>query len=222
MSQHVPVPPGPADQAGSARTTAVERLLLVERLQGLPCSDWERPSPCAGWTVRDVLAHLITPFVVSAPAMALAVARRRSISRAMDDAARRIATDRDPQELLSVLETHASSPFRPPGMPPAAPLTDVVAHSADIRWALGDPVADWAAPARLRPVLDFLTGPRAYAGFVPRGRLRGVALAAEDQDWRHGGGAPVRGPSLLLAMAVLGRERAMAAVCGEGAALLAR
>jgi len=22
--------------------------------------DWERPTPCAGWTVRDVLGHLVT------------------------------------------------------------------------------------------------------------------------------------------------------------------
>jgi uncharacterized protein (TIGR03083 family) len=205
----------------TADTIKDERLLLVERLRPLPDDDWDRPSLCAGWTVRHVLAHLVTPFTVSAPAMALAVTRHRGIGRAMDAAARRIAAERDPAELLAVLERNAASTFRPPGLPLGAPLTDIVAHGADVRWALGDPVADWGDPARLRPVLEFLTGPRARAGFVPAGRLRDVALVAEDQEWRHGEGAVVRGPSLPLAMAVLGRDVAFGAVSGEGVARLA-
>jgi hypothetical protein len=71
------------------------------------------------------------------------------------------------------------------------------------------------------PVLDFLTGPRARISFVPSGRLRGVALVAEDQDWKHGAGAVVRGTSLVLVMAALGREVAVPLVSGEGVALLA-
>lgn len=199
-----------------------ERIRLADRLRELSDRDWDRPSLCAGWTIRHVLAHLVTPFAVSVPTMALAVIRHRSIGRAMDSAARRIAADREPDELLSTLKANAASTFRPPGMPLAAPLTDAVAHSADIRWALGDPVADWSAPSRVLPVLDFLTGRRARAAFVPGGRLRGVALVAQDQDWRWGDGAVVRGPSLVLAMAVLGREAAFPALSGEGLPLLAR
>ena len=205
----------------SVETIRTERLLLAERLEGLAEADWDRPSLCAGWSIRHVLAHLVTPFVVSAPAMALEVTRHRGIGRAMDATARRIAGRRTPDELLAILRSHAGSPSRPPAMPLSAPLTDAVVHSADVRWALGDPVPDWSSPSRLRPVLDFLVSVRALAGFVPPGRLAGVALAAEDQDWRHGGGAVVRGPSLALAMAVLGRREAMARVSGEGVARLA-
>ena len=197
-----------------------ERLLLVERLWNLSPGDWERASLCAGWTIRHVLAHLLTPFTVSAPAMARAVVRHRSIGAAMDATARRIAAERDPEDLLSTLEANASSTSRPPGMPLAAPLTDAVAHSADIRWGLGDVPADWSSPSRLLPVLGFLTSPRARAGFVPPRRLRGVRLVAEDQDWRHGGGAVVRGSSLALVMGVLGRGAAAAHLSGEGALLL--
>jgi len=199
-----------------------ERLRLVDRLSGLPDSDWDRPSLCTGWTIRHVLAHLVTPFTVSAPAMALKVARYRGLSGAMDAAARQIAAEQPPDRLLSKLQANASSAFRPPGMPIATPLTDIVAHSADIRWPLGDPVADWAAPSRLLPVLEFLTSRRARASFVPAGRLRGVALVAEDQDWRYGEGAVVQGPSLVLAMAILGRQAAFPAVSGEGVPLLSR
>lgn len=201
----------------TAETIRTERLALVERLRGLSDEDWCRPSLCAGWTVHQVLAHLVAPFTVSAPAMALAIARGRGVGRGMDAVARRIAHEREPAELLSTLESNAASRFHPPGLPLAAPLTDVVAHSADIRWALGDPVADWSAPARLIPVLEFLTSHRAIAGFVPPRRLRGVALVADDQSWAHGHGDEVRGPSIALAMAVLGRDEALAALGGAGA-----
>lgn len=215
--------PGAGQQASTGETVRVERLLLVERLRGLPAPHWDAPSLCEGWSVRLVVAHLVTPFAVSPMAMALAVARRRSIGRAMDDAARQLAAGRTPAELLRVLEENAASRFRPPGLPLAAPLADVVAHSADIRWALGDPLDDWSSATRLRPALDFLTGPRAAAGFVPPRRLRGVALVADDQDWTWGSGDVVRGPSLALLMAVLGRSAARPALGGDGVdRLLAR
>lgn len=202
-------------------TIRQERLALVERLRGLPAEDWDRPSLCAGWRIRHVLAHLTTPYLVSVPAMGAEFVRHRGISRAMDAVARRLADERSSDELLGVLEANAGMPFRPPGLPLNAPLTDAIAHSADIRWALGDPVADWSDdPARITPVLDFLTGPLALTGFVRPGRVRGLALNASDQDWRHGRGAQVRGPSLLLALGILGRAPAIDGLTGEGVAQL--
>jgi uncharacterized protein (TIGR03083 family) len=198
-----------------------ERLRLVDRLAAVQPDDWDTPSLCEGWTVRQVLAHLATPFLVSAPSMAVNVVRARGISAAMDTVAKKLA-QRPTQELLDVLKRNADTTFRPPGLPLAAPLTDIVVHSADIRWALGDARRDWADVARLRPVLDFVVSPRAWAGFVPRGRTRGLRLVAEDQDWTHGEGAEVRGPSLALARGVLGRSDALALLRGDGAASLVR
>lgn len=43
-----------------------ERRSLVARLRDLPVGNWERPSLCAKWTVRHVLAHLLTPYLVTA------------------------------------------------------------------------------------------------------------------------------------------------------------
>jgi uncharacterized protein (TIGR03083 family) len=202
-------------------TIRQERLALVERLRDLPAEDWDRPSLCAGWRIRDVLAHLTTPYLVSVPAMAREFVRHRGVSRAMDAVAHRLADETPPDELLAVLEANAGTPFRPPGLPLNAPLTDAIAHNADIRWALGDPVADWSDdPTRVTPVLDFLTGPLALTGFVRPGRVRGLALVADDADWRHGRGAEVRGPGLLLALGILGRAPAIDQLTGEGVARL--
>ena len=198
-----------------------ERLRLVERLRALAPDDWSTPSLCEGWTVHHVVAHLVTPFVVSSPGMAMRVVRARGISAAMDTVAGTLA-QRPRDELITLLEHNAGSTFRPPGLPASAPLTDVVVHSADIRWAVGDEHRDWADPARLGPVLDFLVSPRARAGFVPRGRIRGLRLVADDQDWAHGVGTEVRGPSLHLAMGILGRSAGVAELQGDGARLLLR
>ncbi len=36
-----------------------ERAALVHDLEGLDAPRWETPSLCAGWTVHDVVAHLV-------------------------------------------------------------------------------------------------------------------------------------------------------------------
>ncbi|MEN8649886.1 maleylpyruvate isomerase N-terminal domain-containing protein [Streptomyces sp. 21So2-11] len=37
-----------------------ESQRLYEKVDGLPEGEWDRPSPCAPWTVREVFAHLTT------------------------------------------------------------------------------------------------------------------------------------------------------------------
>jgi len=46
----------PGDYAG---LFAVERDRLTELLAGLQAADWERPSPCPGWTVLGLGCHLV-------------------------------------------------------------------------------------------------------------------------------------------------------------------
>lgn len=198
-----------------------ERLGLVAYLRGIDADQWDVPSLCDGWTVRQVLGHLVTPFTTSTGAMMIAFARARGIDRAMDRRARELA-GRSVTELLAVLEQHAATPFHPPGMPFGAPLVDIVVHGADIRWALGDDRADRGDPARLRPALDFLVSSRGKLGFLPSGRLRGLRLVADDQDWSHGEGAELVGSSLALAVGALGRTEAFPLLAGDGVPVLAR
>jgi len=119
--------------------------------------------------VRHVVAHLVTPFLISAPGMGWEVCRHRDIGGAMDAVPRRLAQEQEAGALLNVLEANASSRFRSPGLPASAPLTYVVAHSANIRWAVGDAMSGWGDPARLTPPLGLVTGRRARAGSCRRG-----------------------------------------------------
>jgi uncharacterized protein (TIGR03083 family) len=205
----------------TAETIRRERLGLVERLSDLSPEQWDTPSLCAGWSVRHVLAHLVTPFVVSKPQMLVEVLRSRGVAGAMDRTARRVA-EQPPGELLALLEQNAASRFTPPGQPLEAPLTDIVVHGADIRWVLDDDREDWGDPTRLRPVLDYLVSPKARRAFVPRRRLQGVRLVADDQEWSHGDGLEIGGSSLALAAGVLGRAAAQPLLSGAGTRALTR
>lgn len=201
-------------------TIRTERLLLADRLQPLNDADWNQPSLCAGWTIKHVLAHVVTPFTIDAPTLLKRALRKRSIALALDSFAKEIAESHTTDQLLSTLRANAASPFRPPGAPLAAPLTDIVAHSADVRWALKDPVGDWEQPARLIPALDYSVSKKAQITTVKRGRLNGLQFVATDQIWIHGSGTEIRGPSVALLMAILGRPIALSLLEGEGVALL--
>ena len=201
------------------RDAGTERLALLGWLGSLDPQDWERPSLCAGWRVREVLAHLITPFVVSRRQMALRVMRAGGISQAMHSVAIEVGR-RDPNELMETLRVNAFSTFRPPGLPATAPLTDVVAHTADIRWALTADRADWGDAGRLAEVLSFVASRRAAMGFVPPRRLRQLRLVATDIGWGHGSGQLVEGPALAVLMAVLGRAQAAPLLHGDGVSVL--
>lgn len=196
-----------------------ERLGLLEWLGSLDPQDWDRQSLCHGWRVRDVLAHLITPFVVSPPHMALRVLRAGGVSQAMHAVAIELG-QRDPHELMETLRTNAFSIFRPPGLPASAALTDVVAHAVDIRWALTADRADPGDPRRLAEVLTFIVSRRAVVGFVPRTRLRGLRFVTTDIGWEHGSGQRVEGPALAVIMAALGRTQALPLLHGDGVPVL--
>src|SRR5277367_4740543 len=56
MSGTGPPSEPPGDYAGPF---AVERDRLTELLAGVQAADWDRPSPCPGWTVLGLCCHLV-------------------------------------------------------------------------------------------------------------------------------------------------------------------
>ena len=57
---------------------AEERRSLAELLEGLTPAEWERPSLCGRWRIRDVAAHLaLVPHPSSAGQLAVGAVRTR-------------------------------------------------------------------------------------------------------------------------------------------------
>ena len=202
-------------------TIAAERLALADLLARLTPEQWATASLCGGWTVREVVAHLVMPIQTSMPRGVIAfsgalLASRGNFARANVALAAKGAKQ-STTELVAALRSGAEHHFTPPGFGSEAPLTDVLVHGQDIRIPLGlvndRPIDPW------RVVLEFLVTPKARRGFaaLPTDGLRFVAT---DLDWSHGSGNEVRGPAIALALAILGRNARIQDLTGPGTTTL--
>ncbi len=117
---------------------------------------WRTPSLCAGWTLREVAAHLLEPLETEVGTLELLVylARYRgSLDRMVDDTARKVAA-RPTDELVTGLRERAATRLTPPVIGPLGPMTDTCIHLRDAARPLGLDVCP--PPASWRPALDFL------------------------------------------------------------------
>lgn len=194
------------------------RLTFADLAAGLSADQLATPSLCAGWSVRDVVGHLVLASSPPKARLLAAVVRAGgSYDRAMDRLSRAEALRPFP-DLISNLRRNATSRFTVPGVGPLGPLTDVLVHTVDIAIPLG---LSWNAPPdAVRAGLQFATSRRARA-FVPPGRLSGLRLHAPDVGFTHGEGATMTGPGTELLAALCGRVAVHDRFQGPGAHILA-
>lgn len=182
--------------------TLQARHSLLSTFENLDDQQWEVPSLCPGWTVRQVLAHLI--LAARPPTrryIAAVVGARGSFDKANHSLAAAEA-ERPPAELLSDYRSVIGHKFSPPGWPEAAPLSDIMLHSFDVRIPLG---LESDAPAEhYEPVLSLLFS-RVGKPFTRRDRPT-VRWAANDHGWSTGNGPEVRGNMADLALTAAGRS----------------
>ena len=192
-----------------------ERKALATDLGGLSTKDWDRPSLCDGWTVRDVLAHMTSAAKLTPPAFfGQMIGSGFSFDKVQQKgvAAQRGAT---PADTLANFESVLTSVKHPPGPNPTW-LGETIVHSEDIRRALG---IQHRYPAdAVVTVADFYQGSNLLIG--SKRRISGLALRATDADWSHGTGPEVSGPVLSLVLAMTGRRAAVDDLTGEGVAAL--
>lgn len=190
-----------------------ERADLAEFLATLTPQDWEAPTLCTRWNVKDVVAHVISYDELGA----LGLLRRFAkgwIVRANQVGVDEFGT-RTPQQLLEFLRNHLEPHGLPAGFGGMIALVDGTVHHQDIRRALGRPRV--VPPDRLERILPLVPGnPRLGAGR----RIRGLGLRATDVSWTHGGGPEVTGPAEALLLAMTGRPAALADLEGPGLATL--
>src|SRR6478735_12384154 len=112
---------------------AVEEEALADTLAGLTAAQWSTPSLCAGWTVREVAAHLCLPYSRSKLSVVAGIARAGgNFDRAADRFARRDAA-RGTDEIVDLIRANAHGAYTPPGGGPEGRLLHTVMHALDIR-----------------------------------------------------------------------------------------
>jgi uncharacterized protein (TIGR03083 family) len=192
-----------------------EREALADDLATVTDEQWATPSLCAGWSVRDVLAHMAATAKMTPPAffVAMAAAGFRFNTMTARGVARETAGT--PAEGLAEFRRYTQATSHPPG-PTGTWLSETVVHSADIRRPLGM-TRDYPDQVLVQTA-DFVKVTNLLLG--AKKRIDGLSLRATDADWATGSGPRVSGPLLSLIMAMTGRQAALDDLTGEGVSVL--
>jgi uncharacterized protein (TIGR03083 family) len=188
-----------------------ERLEFADFLAGLTPQQWEAPSLCAGWSVRDVAAHCVSFEETSGGQLVARFLKGRLQTDRINALAVTALDGRPTDDLIGLLRDNAEPHGLGGGFGGRVALTDNMIHQQDIRRSLGIPRS---IPAeRLCAALDFVR----YAPTI-RGawRIRGLQVVADDVDWSRGKGPEVRGSGEALLLAMAGRPDALRDLDGPG------
>ncbi|MGH3353963.1 MAG: maleylpyruvate isomerase family mycothiol-dependent enzyme [Nocardioides sp.] len=177
-----------------------ERTAVADLLESLPDGAWGTPSLCAGWTVRDVGAHLTFAHARIRDVIWPALRTGLRYDAMIDYAARRSPLDQ--QEIVAILREFVGSRRRAPFVTELEPLIDILVHAQDICVPLG---IDHAMPVdAAAAAADRVLGMRGMMRlWEPPG---GVRLLATDIDWSWGEGSVVEAPMRDHLLTLTGRS----------------
>jgi uncharacterized protein (TIGR03083 family) len=192
-----------------------ERADLADLLGGLTPEQWDAPTLCDKWSVRDVVAHIISYDDLGS----VGFVGRFAAGRFNPDQANQVGVDQyttlSSDELLAELKNHLGPAGLTARFGGRIGLVDGLIHHQDIRRALG---AHREVPReRLTAALPFATVAPPVRAFS---RIRGLRMVATDVDWSTGRGPAVEGPAEPLLMVMAGRADALEELTGAGLATL--
>jgi uncharacterized protein (TIGR03083 family) len=194
-----------------------EREDFADLLAGLSPEQWEQPSLCERWRVRDVVAHVLSYDELSRWQLVLRFAKGGLVPTRINAIGVREYTRRSPEQLTELMRTCIPPRGLASGFGGMIALVDGMIHQQDIRRPLG--LGRAIPPNRQQTVLELALRSPAVRGAW---RARGVRLVASDLDWVHGRGPEVTGPGEALLMAIAARPDALNQLTGPGKELLAQ
>lgn len=190
-----------------------QRIRLLDQLEGVSEEQWNTPSLCSGWRVRDVLGHLVSLQDVPTWKFMVGGFGMSGFDRQVNRFALEYGT-REPARLLADYRRHAGGRVGPPIVGPIAPLTDITVHALDIQRPLELPGT--TEPEVTRMVLDRISS--GLFGFVPKKLVKGLHFVAPDIGWSAGEGPNVEALSSDIVLALNGRCVPHDHFRGDGAA----
>ena len=193
-----------------------ERASFVDALAALPDSAWDRPSLCTGWSVRDVVGHMISTASLTPPRFFMAMAASGfQFNRMAQKNIQNVTTGRTSKDLVEEYRSRVDSRNAPPG-PVTSWLGETIVHGEDVFRAVNGyrdhPIE------HVITVADFYKNSNLLIG--AKRRITGLTLRATDTDWQHGSGPEVSGPAIALLLAMTGRKPPLDDLTGDGVAIL--
>jgi len=191
-----------------------QRQRLVALLESLSKEEWQRPSLCQGWTIRDVAAHVAlqnTTWSALPKAVRIAI-REGGLNPAIAAIARehaQLPTDQIIGEIRDRIGV-----WRPlPLVTYRESAIDYLVHPQDIAIPLGRELA-MPSDAAVAAVDRVWSSDRM---FHARKRYPGYRFIATDADWVVGEGAEVSGPVGGLLLLLTWRPAGLTSLSGPGA-----
>ncbi|MEU2414464.1 maleylpyruvate isomerase family mycothiol-dependent enzyme [Streptomyces sp. NPDC053741] len=194
-----------------------ERAALVGDLESLDDGQWEEPSLCSGWTVHDVVAHLVDTARTTRLGFLLGLAGARFDFDRQN--ARGVERERcaSPRDTLERLRQAAARTSTPPA-PLDSRLVEEIVHGEDIRRPLGI-ARSYPREAVVRSLRLQVRTPASFGG--ARELVARTRLTASDAGLSIGEGPEACGPALSLLLAVSRRRVALDDLGGPGLSALA-
>jgi uncharacterized protein (TIGR03083 family) len=195
------------------------RLQVAGLLAQLSEDEWRRPSLCAGWTVRDVAAHLTLQQVGLGGVIGMLLRERGNLDQKIHAAACGRAAALSTAEMIAEIRGMVGSRRHNAGVTHCETLIDILVHGQDIAVPLGrrlDMPPDAAAAAATR-----MWSTRWPPPFPATKKMRGYRLTATDTSWSVGAGPDVHAPIAAIVLLCTGRLAALSQLSGEGAVDLA-
>jgi uncharacterized protein (TIGR03083 family) len=194
-----------------------ERAALIDDLEHLDAAQWAQPSLCDGWTVHDVVAHMVNTAAATRIGFAAEMIRAgfdfdRQNARGIERA--RGASPAQTLERLREAAPRTSTPLAPLD----TRIVEEVLHGEDIRRPLGLTRA-YPEEAVVRSLRHQVRTSASFGG--AKQLVARVGLSATDADVSFGNGPAVRGTALALLLVISGRHVALDELEGPGVATLA-
>jgi len=193
------------------------RRAIVELLTSLDPGEWDTPSLCEGWRVRDVAAHLTMPLLTMRQMALLAVRHPGRTNHLIREGSIDLARRHDPAQLLDRLGLLVGQHRALPGLTCRESLIDAVGHTLDMAIPLNREIgipANEVAEAADRVVSYRGRGNAKVFRSLP---LTPFRLTATDHTWSTGAGAEVTGTMTDLFLLLTGRTVRIGHLHGPGA-----
>jgi uncharacterized protein (TIGR03083 family) len=207
----------PVQDKTTMQLACEEREGFADFLDGLSPEQWEQPSLCDLWRVRDVVAHVVSYEELSRWQLVRRFATGGFVPPRVNAIGVAEYAGRSPKQLTQLMR----SCIPPRGLTSAfggmIALVDGMIHQQDIRRPLG--IGRAIPLERLQRVLNAALSSPATRGAK---RARGVRLVATDLEWVHGDGPEVTGTAEALIMAMAARPDALNQLAGPGKEHLAQ
>ena len=198
-----------------------QRRRTADLLEQLTDEQWQHPSLCEGWTVRDVAAHLtlqqqrfrdIAAFVARNPRML----RSMTLNRTIHDSAviqARLPTDEIIGRIRAMIGSRRHNSF----VTHLETLTDILVHGQDIAVPLGAELEMLTPATTVAATRVWQTRRTWMAGVFRDLPLDGYRLTATDTEWTRGEGPDVSGPIGAILLLLTGRRVVLDRLQGPGA-----